>query len=80
MPGPKYAGGYFFLCPLNPRVKVKPLNQQVGKLSPQLHTGKEAGDIPFPKGMWGVCREGVETSVSLRTKVIFPWLGPLASA
>ena len=29
--------------------------------------------------MRGLYREGVETSVSLGAKVIFSWLGPLAS-
>lgn len=79
VPGPKHAGGQFFLYPLTPRVKVKPLNQ-FEKNSSQPLAGKKAGDTPFPKGMWGLCRECVETSVSLGAKVIFSWLGPLASA
>lgn len=54
--GPKHAG-QLFLCPLTPRVKVKPLNQLVEKTFPSPHAGHEAGDTLFPE-RFGVLQRG----------------------
>lgn len=82
--GPKHADGQLFLCPLTPRVKVKPVNQQVLKTFPSAPCWEggrryslSRGDARSMQRGYGDLREPGSQGDFLLAWVSIPCLGPL---